>query len=303
MSDLDSTLTEGFMTEKRLDYPAMVQQALRSVVRGALAEVAERGLPGDHHFYLGFRTDHPGVLIPNFLRTQHPEEMTIVLQHQFSGLMVDSESFAVSLSFGGAWHSLTVPFIALTSFSDPEAQFMLQLVPDFPRAESREDSDEDQEESLLATSPRPKLAVVEQPKTQDPETQAPETQVPETQGAETQVPETQGAEAQRESAETPGDSSDREPSLAESIREPSAENQIAEDGGASGRGPQSGGDSASDDSEGSAAETGSGEPADGAREADAESESGEAAAQQAPAKKAGDEAEDNVLDFDAFRRR
>jgi hypothetical protein len=96
-----------------------VHAALRSLVRGALAHAAAHGLPGEHHFYLSFRTDHPGVAMPARLKQQYPEEMTIVLQHQFWDLKVQEDAFTVGLAFGGVPASLTVPFAALTGFADP----------------------------------------------------------------------------------------------------------------------------------------------------------------------------------------
>ena len=111
----------------KLDYHAIIQEALRDVVRRILAQVAEHGLPGDHYFYIGFRTDKPGVLIPKSLRDRYPQEMTIVLQHQFWDLETDDEGFSVSLSFSTSQQRLTIPFAALTVFADPSADFVLQF--------------------------------------------------------------------------------------------------------------------------------------------------------------------------------
>jgi hypothetical protein len=110
-----------------LDYQAMVQRALRGVLREALAEVAEEGLPEDHHFYVGFRTSDPGVMVPRFLRERYPEEMTVVLQNQFWGLEVDDEGFSVTLAFGGSRHPVFVPWEAVTNFVDPPAEFALRF--------------------------------------------------------------------------------------------------------------------------------------------------------------------------------
>jgi hypothetical protein len=115
------------MSDDELDYPALIHDALVGVVREVLSKVAEDGLPGDHHFYLTFRTDHPDVVMPSGLRMRHPETMTIVLQHQFWNLSVEQEVFGVTLRFGGSKHQLTIPFEALTSFIDPGAEFGLQL--------------------------------------------------------------------------------------------------------------------------------------------------------------------------------
>ena len=105
----------------------MVEDALRSVVRRALIHAAERGLSGDHHFYITFLTDHPDVTMPDHLRSHYPNEMTIVLQHQFWGLEVSPESFGVTLSFANEPERLTVSFAAVTAFADPSVRFGLQF--------------------------------------------------------------------------------------------------------------------------------------------------------------------------------
>ena len=115
------------MPDQSLDYGQLVERALRQVVREALAVVAERGLPGRHHHYITFRTDHPGVAIADDLRARYPTEMTIVLQHEFWGLDVGEDRFAVGLSFGGVPHRLEIPFDALTMFADPSVEFGLQF--------------------------------------------------------------------------------------------------------------------------------------------------------------------------------
>ena len=115
------------MSSEPLNYPRMLQTALRGLVRSALAEVEREGMPGEHHFYIQFSTQHSGLSIPGFLLEQFPEEMTIILQHQFWDLTVGEEEFSVVLSFGGARHSLTVPFEAVTSFADPSARFALAI--------------------------------------------------------------------------------------------------------------------------------------------------------------------------------
>jgi hypothetical protein len=115
------------MVKPVLRYDMMVENALRGVVREALIVAAERGLPGAHHFYITFRTDMPGVDIPDFLKGQYPQEMTIVLEHQFWGLEVDERQFAVTLSFRNLPQRLTVPFAAVTAFSDPSVKFGLEF--------------------------------------------------------------------------------------------------------------------------------------------------------------------------------
>ena len=122
------------MSSDSIDYQRLVEDALRDVVRRVLAEVAEQGLPGDHHFYIGFRTGHPGVVMPRSLRDLYPEEMSLILQHQYWGLEVNDDGFAVELSFNGRRQRLEVPFAALTLFADPAAELALRFMPRAPGA-------------------------------------------------------------------------------------------------------------------------------------------------------------------------
>lgn len=115
------------MRNDPLSYDTMMEDALRGVVRRAIAIAAERGLPGDHHFYVTFRTDQPGVAIPDSLRRRYPKEMTIVIQHQFWGLAVDDAKFEVTLSFDSKHERLVIPLRAITAFVDPSVQFGLQF--------------------------------------------------------------------------------------------------------------------------------------------------------------------------------
>ncbi len=111
----------------KLHYDRMMENALRGVVREALETAAAAGLPGEHHFYITFRTDYPAVEIPARLKQRHPDEMTIVLQHQFWDLKVDPDRFGVTLSFDRVHERLTVPYAAITAFVDPSVQFGLQF--------------------------------------------------------------------------------------------------------------------------------------------------------------------------------
>lgn len=115
------------MARDSLHYDKMVETALRGVVRQALASVVDQGLPGNHHFYLTFRTSHPDVEIADRLHAQYPQEMTIVLQHQFWGLEVTDEYFVVNLSFSNVPERLKIPYAALVSFVDPSVKFGLQF--------------------------------------------------------------------------------------------------------------------------------------------------------------------------------
>jgi hypothetical protein len=115
------------MADNEINYARMMEDAHRSVVGRALSHAAEHGLSGDHHFYITFLTDRPGVDIPDHLRSQYPSEMTIVLQHQFSGLEVGPETFNVTLSFSNRPERLTVPYAAVSAFADPSVRFGLQF--------------------------------------------------------------------------------------------------------------------------------------------------------------------------------
>jgi uncharacterized protein len=117
------------MSKDALRYDKMVEAALRGVVREALGRAARSGLPGAHHFYITFRTGMPGVAIPDYLREKYPEEMTIVLEHQFWDLAIENDGFGVTLSFQNRPERLTIPFAAITAFADPSVKFGLQFQP------------------------------------------------------------------------------------------------------------------------------------------------------------------------------
>ncbi len=116
-------------------YDLLVQEALRGVVRKVLADAARDGLSGEHHFYVTFRTDARGVRLSNRMRERYPEEMTIVLQHQFWDLLVTDQTFEVGLSFAGVSEKLVVPFDAVVGFSDPSVEFVLKFSLQEPAAE------------------------------------------------------------------------------------------------------------------------------------------------------------------------
>lgn len=115
------------MAKDQMNYSGLVEEALRSVARTVLRQTAKDGLKGEHHFYLSFRTDHARTEVSETLKAQYPEEMTIVLQHQYWGLEVGEEAFEVTLSFNKVHERLHVPFAALTGFYDPSVQFGLQF--------------------------------------------------------------------------------------------------------------------------------------------------------------------------------
>ena len=115
------------MSKDLIRYDLLVQDALKGVVRKVLGDAARDGLPGDHHFYISFRTDFPGVRISPRLREKYPEDMTIVLQHQFWDLAITEQSLEVGLSFSGVPERLFIPLDAVTGFFDPSVQFGLKF--------------------------------------------------------------------------------------------------------------------------------------------------------------------------------
>lgn len=120
--------------EDYLRYDKMVESALRGVVRNAVQDVIDNfdttgGMPGEHHFYITFLTDYPGVKIPDYLRERYPTEMTIVLQYQFSDLKITKERLEVTLSFNNVPELLVVPLHAISIFADPSVNFALQFQP------------------------------------------------------------------------------------------------------------------------------------------------------------------------------
>ena len=132
------------MPVDHIRYDILVQKALREMVRGVLIETVKNGLPGDHHFFITFDTTAEGVQLSSRLRAQYPEEMTIVLQHQYRGLKVSDDEFEVGLSFGGVPERLVVPLEAIKVFADPSVQFTLQF-------ETLAETDEAVEETAAET--------------------------------------------------------------------------------------------------------------------------------------------------------
>ena len=115
------------MAKDLIRYDLMVQEALRGVVRKVLSDAARNGMPGEHHFFVTFKTQAPGVRLSERMRERYPEEMNIILQHQFWDLTVNDNAFEVGLSFGGAPERLLVPFAAICGFYDPSVDFALKF--------------------------------------------------------------------------------------------------------------------------------------------------------------------------------
>ena len=165
------------MATDHIRYDVLARDALRGVLRQVLTDAAEHGLPGDHHFYITFLSRADGVKISPRLLSQYPEEMTIILQHQFWDLVVTPDRFEVGLSFGGVPERLVVPFSAIKSFLDPSVQFGLQF------------------ETADGASAAP---VVDQPETQPPAAIAPTPAVEPSSTADDEPPKpSEGAEVVR----------------------------------------------------------------------------------------------------------
>jgi hypothetical protein len=149
------------MSVDHIRYDLLTQQALRAVVRRVLSDVAKTGaLPGEHHFYVTFDTRAPGVRLSTRMREQYPEEMTVVLQHQFWDLAVSDAHFEVALSFNGVSEKLHVPLDAIKGFFDPSVQFGLQFETLAEGTEAK-DADAPVVEVEKSAKPRRKLAAVE----------------------------------------------------------------------------------------------------------------------------------------------
>ena len=120
-------MTNDDNSRNGLNYELLVEDALRSVVRSSLRIVENIGLPGETHFYISFITSYDGVKLDEALRAKHPEQMTIVIQHQYADLQVSDEYFSITLFFGGKPSPMIIPFQAVTSFNDPSVGFGLQF--------------------------------------------------------------------------------------------------------------------------------------------------------------------------------
>ena len=131
------------------DYKPFLQKALRIAVRDILADVALNGLQGDSHYFITFQTNRSDVQIPDFVRAKYPEEISIILQNQFSNLTAGTDSFSVDLAFGGVSSTLIVPYTAIKVFADPAAQFMLSFEPVQSDTESKTTSDTNKSADII----------------------------------------------------------------------------------------------------------------------------------------------------------
>jgi hypothetical protein len=123
---------------RSIDYGNLMHRAMRGLIQSVLEDVAKNGLPGAHHFFITFDTNHPDVAIADWLRERYPDEMTVVIQHWFENLEVTADGFSVTLNFGNQPEPLVIPFDAVRTFVDPSVEFGL-------RFETREEDDEDED--------------------------------------------------------------------------------------------------------------------------------------------------------------
>jgi hypothetical protein len=147
------------MPVDHIRYDILVQEALRGMVRGVLTDIIKKGLPGEHHFFVTFDTTAEGTRLSDRLREQYPEEMTIVLQHQFWDLKVSDDQFEVGLSFGGVAEKLVVPLAAIKAFADPSVQFTLQFET-LAEAPGEPEAAEDPSKSEIRAQPKGKRGSV-----------------------------------------------------------------------------------------------------------------------------------------------
>jgi hypothetical protein len=182
------------MPVDHIRYDILVQQALRGMVRDVLAEAGRnKSMPGEHHFFITFDTTAEDVRLSDRLRAQYPEEMTIVLQHQFWDLKVTDEAFEVGLSFGGVAERLVVPFEAIKAFADPSVQFTLQF------ETLAEAPDDEADEVEVAQPPKAKRRT---PASRQPDrTGVPVSSLPAAAASEGEQPQTQERPADKAGAE------------------------------------------------------------------------------------------------------
>lgn len=130
---------KGRCMSRTIDYGNLMHRAMRGLIQSVLSDVAKNGLPGAHHFFITFDTNHEDVIIADWLRSRYPEDMTVVIQHWFDDLDVSDDGFAITLNFGNQPERLVIPFDALRTFVDPSVEFGL-------RFETHTDDDDDDED-------------------------------------------------------------------------------------------------------------------------------------------------------------
>ena len=145
---------------RTIDYGNLMHRAMRGLIQDVLAQVAETGLPGAHHFFITFDTRHPGAELADWLRDRYPDEMTVVMQHWFDGLSVDDEGFAVTLNFGDSPEPLYIPFDAIRTFVDPSVEFGLRFETHGDDDDEEDDEDPGDIEVTPEDAPRQDAEVV-----------------------------------------------------------------------------------------------------------------------------------------------
>lgn len=157
------------MSEDRIRYDILVQEALRGVVHKVLQEVARTGLPGDHHFFVTFLTGAPGVRMSSRLRERYPEQMTIVIQYQYWDLKVTEKGFEILLSFSDVPEKLEVPFSAVRGFYDPAANFEVEFEVKSETAESEAPAKENDQPAEKSQAAVAETAAVQEEAEEDPD--------------------------------------------------------------------------------------------------------------------------------------
>jgi uncharacterized protein len=144
---------------RSIDYGNLMHRAMRGLIQSVLSDVADHGLPGNHHFFITFDTNHPDVALADWLRARYPEEMTIVIQNWYENLNVTDEGFTITLNFGNSPEPMVIPFDAVRTFVDPSVEFGLR----FETHEDDETEDDEGDDDTAeddSDSPRPAAEVV-----------------------------------------------------------------------------------------------------------------------------------------------
>ena len=148
------------MNENLIDYDKIVEDALRVVVKKSLEIINEKGIPGDHHFYISFDSTYKGIKVPNELKSSEDNEIKIILQHQFWNLKIDDIKFSVTLSFNGQKKDIIVPFNSIVSFSDPSVGFSLQFKKNSVKEDSFKERINQPEDSIKNTKQKNKAEIL-----------------------------------------------------------------------------------------------------------------------------------------------